>query len=169
MGSTKKVGSTGRFKGRYGVGVKKRVLEVENRMKVKVPCVFCGFPRIKRMAAGLFFCRKCGAKFAGGAYEPQTLVGRAISKMVSQKSFLENAQVLIRAQEEKESSFSDIEREVEASLAERKPSTAFEAQKPKKGRKGAQVVQEADSIAFEADESVEEAVGVFDEEAAGKE
>lgn len=152
MGSTKKVGSTGRFKGRYGVGVKKRVLEVENRMKAKVPCPFCGFEKIKREAAGLFFCRKCGNKFAGGAYEPQTLIGKAIGKMVSQKSFLENAQLLIKA---KESSFSDIEREVETALTDRKftPSEAQE-EKPKRRAKKAKSAETADEGAGE--ENIEE-------------
>lgn len=113
MGSTKKVGSTGRFKGRYGVGVKKRVLAVERRMQAPVACTFCGFERIKREAAGLFICKKCKMKFTGGAYEPQTLIGKAITKMVSQKSFVEAMPELVKA---KESSFSDIEREVEQAL-----------------------------------------------------
>jgi len=62
----------------------------------------------------LFNCRKCEAKFTGGAYEPQTLIGKTINKMVVQKSFLAGAEELIKS---KESSFSDIEREVEKSLA----------------------------------------------------
>ncbi len=120
MGSTKKVGSTGRFKGRYGVGIKKRVLKVENKAKELGACSFCGFDKIKRVAAGLFVCRKCGAKFTGGAYEAQTLVGKAVNKMVSQKSFLQDAPVLIKVSEEKESSYSDIEKEVEEALNEGK-------------------------------------------------
>lgn len=133
MGSTKKVGSTGRFKGCYGVGIKKRVLAVENRAKAKVPCPFCGFERIKRVAAGLFVCRKCDAKFTGGAYETQTLVGRAINKMVSQKSFLENVEILSRAQE---SSFSDIEREVEQALLGGKGEDAGDGKKKKEPSAG---------------------------------
>ena len=116
MGSTKKVGSTGRFKGRYGVGIKRRVLKVEDKAKELGACPFCGFERIKRVAAGLFVCRKCGARFTGGAYEVQTLVGRAVSKMVSQKSFLQGAPILEMVVEEKESSYSDIEKEVEEAL-----------------------------------------------------
>ncbi|MEI7961511.1 MAG: 50S ribosomal protein L37Ae [archaeon] len=159
MGHTKKVGSTGRFKGRYGVGVKKRVLEVENRMKAKVPCPFCGFERIKREAAGLFACTKCGNRFTGGAYEPQTLVGKAINKMVTQKSFLETAQALIKS---KESSFSDIEREVESSLTGRDSSNVSK-DLPKKKKNKKEVKQE------EVVDVVEESEDAVDEESDNKE
>ena len=113
MGNTKKVGMTGRYSSRYGVGIKKRVLAVEKRMDLNLPCPFCGFTKTKRTAPGLFICRKCDAQFAGGAYEPQTLIGKTINKMVSQKQFLAGLQELAKASE---SSFSDIEREVEKAL-----------------------------------------------------
>ena len=113
MANTVKVGTTGRFSARYGVGIKKRVLAVERRMDANPACPFCGFAKLKREAAGLFACKKCERKFTGGAYEPQTLVGKTIVKMVAQKQFLAGAQELIKS---KESSFSDIERELEKSL-----------------------------------------------------
>jgi len=114
MGNTKKVGTAGRFSSRYGVGIRKRILAVENKQNVTSSCPFCGFAAVRREAAGLFNCKKCEARFTGGAYEPQTLIGKTILKMVSQKSFLAGAEELIKS---KESSFSDIEREVEKSLA----------------------------------------------------
>jgi len=89
-------------------------LAVERKQNKDATCPFCGFAKISREAAGLFNCRKCEAKFTGGAYEPQTLIGKTINKMVVQKSFLAGAEELIKS---KESSFSDIEREVEKSLA----------------------------------------------------
>ena len=82
MGNTKKVGTTGRFGSRYGVGVKKRVLAVEIRQNQEPSCPFCGFAKVRREAAGLFNCKKCEARFAGGAYEPQTLINKTISKML---------------------------------------------------------------------------------------
>jgi large subunit ribosomal protein L37Ae len=113
MGSTKKVGRSGRFSSRYGVGIRKRLIATERKQNAVSACPFCGFDAIKREAAGLFFCKKCDNKFTGGAYEVQTLVGKTISKMVSQKSFMADAKLLLK---ESESSFSDIEREVEGSL-----------------------------------------------------
>jgi large subunit ribosomal protein L37Ae len=126
MGNTKKVGTTGRFSSRYGVGIKKRVLAVENKNKQPANCSFCGFPKIKRIAPGLYFCNKCEAKFTGGAYETQTLVGKTINKMVSQKQFSVGAEELVKTEE---SSFSDIEREVEKALSNKE---SHEEKKSKK-------------------------------------
>lgn len=88
MGNTKKVHSTGRFGSRYGVGVKKRVLKVEAKQNQKHECPYCGFKKIVRKTRGIFECKKCGKRFAGGAFTPHTLAGGIIKKMVSQKSFL---------------------------------------------------------------------------------
>lgn len=113
MGSTKKVGRAGRFSSRYGVGIRKRLIATEKKQSALNNCPFCGFDTVKREAAGLFYCKKCSNKFTGGAYETRTLVGKTIVKMVSQKSFLADAKVLLK---ESESSFSDIEREVEEAM-----------------------------------------------------
>ena len=112
MGNTKKVGVTGRFGSRYGRGIRKRVIKVEEKQKNLSACPNCGFKKIKRIAAGLFVCKKCGAKFTGGAYQTETLAGITIRKMVAQKSFA--AAALEELQ--KESSYADIEREVEKAL-----------------------------------------------------
>jgi large subunit ribosomal protein L37Ae len=153
MGNTVKVGTSGRFSSRYGVGVRKRVVAVENKMNLDIACPFCGFSKTKREAAGLFDCKKCGAKFTGGAYEPQTLVGKTINKMVSQKQFLAGAEELVKA---KESSFSDIEREVEKSLTgdvvEEEPRV-----KEKKGKKSKKAKEDVSDTIVESsgDESGE--------------
>ncbi len=116
--TTVKVGSAGRFGSRYGVYIRKRVVQVEKKQQNLAPCPFCGFSKIKREAAGLFECRKCNAKFTGGAYETETLIGKAIKKMVLQKSFIADSAELLKAEEMKESSFSDIEKAVEQSMGE---------------------------------------------------
>jgi large subunit ribosomal protein L37Ae len=116
MGNTKKVGVAGRFGSRYGRGIRKRVIKVEEKQKNLAPCPSCGFKKMKRLAAGLFECKKCGVKFTGGAYETETLAGITIRKMVAQKSFA--AAALEELQ--KESSYADIEREVEKALDSKK-------------------------------------------------
>jgi len=97
--ATKKLKSVARFGARYGTGVKSRVLEIEQKQKKKYNCPQCGFAKVKRQARGIFQCRKCGAKFTGGAYIPETLTGGIIRKMVTQKSFVHSIAELLEATE----------------------------------------------------------------------
>ncbi len=100
-GKTKKVKTTGRFGARYGVGVRKRVLKVELKQKQKHQCPYCGFSTVKRLAPGIFRCKKCNSKFAGGAYIPSTMTGTIVRKIVSQKTFGESAEKLLEEAEKK--------------------------------------------------------------------
>ncbi|MHB8604020.1 MAG: 50S ribosomal protein L37ae [Thermoplasmatota archaeon] len=70
---TKKAKSVGRFGPRYGVSVRRRIREVEARQHAVHECTKCGAPKVQRTSTGVWACKKCGAKFAGGAYIPQTL------------------------------------------------------------------------------------------------
>ena len=66
MGRTKKVGITGRFGPRYGIRIRRKILEVEKK-KTK-ECPYCGRKQLKRVDSGIFECQKCKIKFTGGAY-----------------------------------------------------------------------------------------------------
>jgi len=125
MGSTKKVRKTGRLGSRYGVGIRKRLLKVEDKQQKNYACPFCGFKRVKRKAAGLYTCRKCNASFAGGAYLPVTLPGSIIKKTVAQKSFASKASPLEKITEQV------TEQEGETVQAEKKPVSAKEEKKKK--------------------------------------
>jgi large subunit ribosomal protein L37Ae len=68
----KVTGSAGRFGPRYGRFIRKRVQQVEKVQKATHTCPRCDHAAVKRVGTGIWECRKCGFKFAGGAYTPQT-------------------------------------------------------------------------------------------------
>lgn len=57
-----------RFGSRYGSKVRKNVDEAEKR---EGECPDCE-GELEREAAGIWKCKDCGKKFAGGAYRPDT-------------------------------------------------------------------------------------------------
>lgn len=69
---TKKAGPVGRFGPRYGTRDRVRFRDVETRQKQSHTCPSCGHAKVKRVSTSVWQCRKCEAKFAGGAYFPVT-------------------------------------------------------------------------------------------------
>lgn len=67
-------GSSGRFGPRYGRFIRKRVTEVERVTRARHTCPRCESLAVSRKGTGIWECRKCAYKFAGGAYVPQTPV-----------------------------------------------------------------------------------------------
>ncbi|WXG42890.1 MAG: 50S ribosomal protein L37ae [Promethearchaeati archaeon SRVP18_Atabeyarchaeia-1] len=70
MGRTKKAGTTGRFGSRYGATVRKRVKEIEKEQKSYHKCPNCETRALRRVAVGIWQCKKCNMTFAGGAWKP---------------------------------------------------------------------------------------------------
>jgi len=68
----KVTGSSGRFGPRYGRFIRKRVAQIEKVSKAKHTCPRCDRDSVKRIGTGIWECKKCGFKFAGGTYVPQT-------------------------------------------------------------------------------------------------
>jgi len=64
----KKFGSVKRYGARYGKRLKDKVADIERRSKKPSKCPYCRKLSAKRMAAGIWQCKKCGSKFAGAAY-----------------------------------------------------------------------------------------------------
>ena len=71
MTKTSKVGSTGRFGVRYGRKIKENIRKIEKIQKQKHICPNCRNKNVVRVAVGIWKCKKCGIKFAGGAYTPK--------------------------------------------------------------------------------------------------
>ena len=82
MAETEKYNSTKRFGARYGRKLKERFGKIEAMQRKKQKCPYCSAPKVKRIAAGIWNCRKCGVKFAGKAYsvDKKTIVKLLDSK-----------------------------------------------------------------------------------------
>ena len=84
----KVTGSSGRFGCRYGRFVRKRVNEIEKISHALHRCPKCDMESVARKGTGIWECRKCGYKFAGGTYQPVTpamkIAQRAIDRTVEE-------------------------------------------------------------------------------------
>ncbi len=80
---TKLVGPAGRFGPRYGATLRKRVREIEEKQRARHVCPRCGARAVKRVAIGIRECKKCGFKFAGGAREPETDIGKTARYIIA--------------------------------------------------------------------------------------
>lgn len=72
MAKTKKVRMAGRFGPRYGLRVRRTLIKIEELQRRKYVCERCGKKAVKRVGTGIWECRSCGYKFAGGTYIPVT-------------------------------------------------------------------------------------------------
>ncbi|MBS3168296.1 50S ribosomal protein L37ae [Candidatus Woesearchaeota archaeon] len=68
MAIAKRSGSTRRFGPRYGRTIKQKVEAIESKQKKKYECPSCNRINVKRLAKGIWECRKCSHKFAGKAF-----------------------------------------------------------------------------------------------------
>jgi large subunit ribosomal protein L37Ae len=65
---TKKVGNTGWMGPRYGIRIRRRVLDIDRARSPNTACPRCSTVTLRRVASGVFECRRCGTRFASGAY-----------------------------------------------------------------------------------------------------
>jgi large subunit ribosomal protein L37Ae len=68
MAVPKAIASIKRFGARYGRTVKHKFGAIEAMQRKKYKCPYCSKPNVKRVAAGIWQCQKCNAKFASRAY-----------------------------------------------------------------------------------------------------
>ena len=65
---TKKVGSTGWMGPRYGIRIRRRVIDIDQARARASACPRCSTVTLHRVASGVFECRRCGTRFASSAY-----------------------------------------------------------------------------------------------------
>ena len=68
MKSVENLGSAKRFGARYGRKTKLKFSKVEKEQRKLHKCPYCNKIAVKRIALGIWGCRKCNAKFTGKAY-----------------------------------------------------------------------------------------------------
>ncbi len=78
----RRTGSAGRFGARYGRVARRRVAEVERSMREDHVCPECGAERVDRQGTGIWECSRCGYRFAGGTYRPETPGGRTVRRSI---------------------------------------------------------------------------------------
>ncbi len=67
---TKKVGRAGRFGPRIGTDMRIKINTIEGISKQKHECPICGKKKVVRIEEGIWLCKACNTKFAGGCYIP---------------------------------------------------------------------------------------------------
>ncbi len=65
---TKKVGLTGWMGARYGIRIRRRVLDIDRARERDAACPRCSTVTVRRVASGVFECRRCGTRYASNAY-----------------------------------------------------------------------------------------------------
>jgi large subunit ribosomal protein L37Ae len=68
MRRTKKVGSTGWMGPRYGIKIRRRVLEIDGAQHRANTCPKCSTVTLWRVASGIYECQRCGTRVSGPAY-----------------------------------------------------------------------------------------------------
>jgi large subunit ribosomal protein L37Ae len=96
-----------RFGARYGRRLRQKLGMIENLSRRLQKCPYCNFVKAKKVALGIFECRKCGAKFASRAYSP--LKKKAVVKVQADETLVEEKTV-----EEQEEDFDEEENQIKA-------------------------------------------------------
>ena len=62
------LGMVKRYGARYGRTLREKAALLDHESRRKHNCPYCSRPAVKRVAAGLWNCRKCDKTFTGRAY-----------------------------------------------------------------------------------------------------
>jgi len=146
MAKKTKLGSASRFGARYSTPLKEFVRDIEKVQKKAQNCPECGRKSLKRKSYSIWECGKCGARIAGGAYEPRTALGE-ISELIVRKG--ESYEKLSEKIEKETGSEKQPEEEKKEPREEKK-------EKKKKEKKEAEEEEKEESEEEEKEEEEEE-------------
>ena len=84
------LGSVKRFGARYGRKTKLKFSKVETEQRKLHKCPYCNRVAVKRVALGIWQCRKCDAKFAGKAYSvTRKIITKESEEMAEEPQIIE--------------------------------------------------------------------------------
>ncbi len=66
--------SVKRFGARYGRKIRLRLGKIEEQQKKLYKCPYCKAQKVKREAAGIWKCKRCGAVYTAKAYSGELKV-----------------------------------------------------------------------------------------------
>ncbi len=126
MGRTYKVGPSGSFGARYGTVARKRYSTLMTEMRAPHECPQCHITTVKRLSVGIWLCRSCGFKFAGGAYSPTTKLGQ-VAERAARAGVASSAVAELKAEKARQ-----MEAEAKAKIAKRRRRKAKTEKEPDK-------------------------------------
>jgi large subunit ribosomal protein L37Ae len=95
-----KLGSVKRFGARYGRKPKLKFSKIEAEQRKLHKCPYCSKTAAKRVAAGIWHCRKCRAKFTGRAYSiTRKIAAKGAAEFVEEQPVVENEETVEAAEE----------------------------------------------------------------------
>jgi len=65
---TKKVGPAGWMGPRYGLRIRRRVIDIDRAREKPAACPRCSTVTLHRVASGVFECSRCRTRYASNAY-----------------------------------------------------------------------------------------------------
>jgi len=131
MSEKKKIGSIKRFGARYGIKTKSKYGVIETEQRKKHKCPYCLTINAKRVALGIWLCKKCKSKFTGKAY--------SIKKKISFKEVEENETVEDKEESKENETIEDDEPEEKETVEDKEESkeneTIEDKEEPKEKEK----------------------------------
>ena len=85
-----KLGSVKRFGARYGRKTKLKFSKIEFEQRRLHKCPYCSKTAVKRVAMGIWHCRKCNAKFTGKAYSiSKKIITKGPAEIIEEQPIIE--------------------------------------------------------------------------------
>jgi len=97
MKTIEKLGSVKRFGARYGRKLKLKFSKIETEQRKLHKCPYCSKIAVRRVAVGIWNCKKCNTKFTGKAY---SISKKIITKEAKEAAEQEQETAVEEAEEE---------------------------------------------------------------------